>query len=330
MRQLLYLLLIPILIRPWYESNMQHSRVLLPLPLLVTACIASVVDPPAETGDDTAASSSGAEDAATLPLPSTTALPEPGSSSTDGGEAESSSTGPEGPGLGEPCHMHVQDCAAGLKCMPYSTDGSWWWNATACFPIVPDAQDLGEPCRWFGSPWSGYDDCGWGQVCWTLGDDETGECKGLCLTDDPDAGNYDNYDMYTCEDPHAIPNIGCQDCFCVCETPCDPLGQNCGDGQECIPLGNLFQCVPDASGDMGAYGDPCEFINVCDPGLVCLGAEAVPGGCGGAFGCCTPLCDVTQPNTCPGAAEGQICQRWYEPGEAPVGLENVGVCTVPL
>jgi len=305
-----------------------------PLALLVTACIAPVVGDPANSGDDTS-SSGGTDDTTTVAPPppppppatsSTTTPPEPGSTSTDGSETAGSSTGPGGLGEGEECNIHVQDCAPGLKCMPYDTDGSWWWNAAACFPIVPDPADLGEPCQWTGGLWSGYDDCGWGQVCWTFSEDEPGECKGLCLSDDPMDWDYDSF---TCEDPLATPYIGCQDCFCVCETPCDPLNQNCDEGQQCIPTGyDFFQCAPDASGDTGVYGDPCEYVNVCDPGLMCLEAAAVPG-CDGAIGCCSPFCDVTQPNTCPGAAEGQTCQAWYEPGEAPIGLENVGVCALP-
>jgi hypothetical protein len=115
--------------------------------------------------------------------------------------------------------------------------------------------------------------------------------------------------------------------------PSLPLAQECGEGQECIPdHTGFFFCGPDASGDAGAYSDSCEFINECDPGLVCLNPESTPVCDVMAGGCCTPVCDVTQPNTCPGAAEGQECQSWYEPGELPLpGLEEVGACSaVPL
>ena len=45
---------------------------------------------------------------------------------------------------------------------------------------------------------------------------------------------------------------------------------------DCYPRGinEVFTCVPDASGEMGVYGDPCEYINVCDPGLFCASAES--------------------------------------------------------
>lgn len=302
-------------------------RVLL-LSCLVTACVPSFVDEPQAEG-----SSSGSDQATTVPLPpadSTTTEPAASSGSTssatgpDASATAGSSTGPGGGlGEGEECELQLQGCAPGLKCMPYDDDGSGaFWNASACFPIAPDPANLGEECVWIGEPWSGYDTCGWGQVCWGF-DGEPGVCKGLCLTDDPEN---DLFETWTCEDPLAIPSIGCQSCFCTCEVPCDPLGQNCAEGQECMPVGELFECVPDASGDAGVYGDHCEFLNVCDPGLVCLDPSTVPG-CEGAAGCCTPLCDITQPNTCPG--EGQTCQAWYEPGSAPMGLEDVGACALP-
>lgn len=300
---------------------------LLSLSAAVAGCINTIelFDDDGTSGDPEPA------DATTLPLPppatSTTADPEPGSSTTVDPDPEptaGSSTGPGGLGEGEHCDLERQECAPGLKCMPYSTDGASLWNDSACFPIVPDPADLGEPCQWFGEPWSGYDDCGFAQVCWQVYEDQPGECKGLCLFSDPE-----DWDSSYCEDAAATPNFGCETCFCVCEVPCDPLGQICGDGLECQPDGDLFLCVPDASGELGAYGDPCEYVNVCDPGLACLNVDAVPG-CMGDAGCCSPYCDVTQPNTCPGAAEGQECTPWYQSGEAPPGFENVGVCAVPL
>ena len=250
------------------------------LPLLATACVAPLVDDPSDPGTTTESTGTG-DDATTVvqpPLPSTTTDPDGAALSTsddpDATATAASSTG-EGGGLseGEECELHLQECAPGLKCMPYSSDGSGSWDASACFPIDPDPAGLGEECVWIGAPWSGYDTCSWGQVCWSF-DGEPGVCKGLCLTDDP--ANQD-YETWTCEDPLAIPSIGCQSCFCTCEVPCDPLGQNCNEGQECVPLSQLFECVPDASGDAGVYGDPCEYINVCDPGLVCASDTCTPG-----------------------------------------------------
>lgn len=308
---------------------MRH-HVLRLFPLLATACVAPLADEPAEPTQSGSSTSTPTDDATTVPLPpppQTTTEPEPGTTisglDTDASATAGSSTG-GGLGEGEECELTAQDCASGLKCMPYSNDGSGAvWNATACFPIVPDPADVGEPCQWIGGVWSGYDDCGWSQICWSFDQDQPAVCKELCL-----AGHPEDFDTYTCEDPLAVPFIGCQTCFCVCELPCDPLAQDCGEDQECIPALELFECAPDASGDAGAYGEPCEYSNVCDPGLACLPPETVPG-CAGEIGCCTPYCDTTQPNTCPGAAEGQTCQPWYEPGAAPPGLEHVGACALP-
>ena len=307
----------------------RHHALLL-IPFLAVACVEPLVVDPDQTGETAGSTGTPTGDATTLPPPATTIDPPFPTSTSTSVDADSSasdgagsSTGPGGLGEGEECDLHLQDCAPGLKCMPYSTDGSTWWDATACFPVDPDPQGLGEPCQWQERPWSGHDDCGVGQVCWSY-DQLEGECKGLCLTDDPDHWNSQDY---TCEDPRAIPGTTCQDCFCYCEVPCDPLGQDCGEGEECVPYGDSFDCAPDASGDAGAYGDSCEFVNVCDPGLVCLDASDVPG-CESAIGCCSPLCDVTQPTTGPGAAEGQTCQPWYAEGTAPPGYENVGACVL--
>ncbi|MEX1367836.1 MAG: ribulose phosphate epimerase, partial [Nannocystaceae bacterium] len=101
------------------------------------------------------------------------------------------------------------------------------------------------------------------------------------------------------------------------------------DGQACYPINGSFSCGPDASGDAGAPGDPCEFINVCDPGSVCLDASAWPD-CAGSVGCCSPVCDISLPDPdaqCPG--EGQTCQPWYEQETVPIGYEDVGVCALP-
>ena len=35
-------------------------------------------------------------------------------------------------------------------------------------------------------------------------------------------------------------------------------------------------CAPDASGEGGAAGQTCEFINVCDPGTACVNPMLVP------------------------------------------------------
>lgn len=298
------------------------------IPCLAVLTAACLTRPVGDLPADEESSGGATDDAGTTsqpPMPSTTA-PGDGTTSADSGNdtfGEGPDTG-EGFGEGEECDFDSPDpgCAEGLKCMPYSNDGSGQPNAAACFPIHPEAVDLYEDCEWTGEVFSGYDNCGDNAFC----RDYTGEggtCQGFCLY------LSDDWDDVACEDPEAIPGWGCQSCFCTCDRYCNPLDAGaCFEGEGCYPVSHPdFVCEPDASGEMGTYGDPCEYINACDMGYFCVGSFAVPG-CEGV-GCCTPFCDLTQPNTCPGVAEGQQCVPWYEEGRAKAGLENLGACVLP-
>jgi hypothetical protein len=182
------------------------------------------------------------------------------------------------------------------------------------------------PCHVERSPLSGIDDCELGALCYDV-DPETleGTCVPMCV------GN--ERELY-CEDPNRYCYLSGDGAILPCLELCDPIEQDCPAGQACYPVQDAWVCAPDASGMLGAYGDPCEFINVCDPGLICLGASSVPPGlpCEGAAGCCTEVCDITDPagdQQCAGAAEGQQCLPWYEEVDAPVVLEDVGACALP-
>lgn len=139
-----------------------------------------------------------------------------------------------------------------------------------------------------------------------------------------------------CDDDNEFDNDGCTGCLVdrgfvcfndpsLCIPACDPLLQDCEVfGHACYPIAPAWGCWPDASGGDGQAGDRCGYVNVCDPGLICLDA--------GFFadcaverdldGCCSELCDLDAPS-CPGAGE---CTPYYEPGEAPEGLEHLGFC----
>jgi hypothetical protein len=102
-------------------------------------------------------------------------------------------------------------------------------------------------------------------------------------------------------------------------------------GEMCGPVNDVFACAPDASGDQGAFGDPCQFINSCDPGLVCL-SDSVFSNCQGAVGCCSTFCDVSDPTSdamCAALDPGMSCEPWYQPGMVPLGYEDLGACSVP-
>lgn len=299
---------------------MTTTRLAIVLALPLVGCVADPIEQPGDGGSTT---DDPATTATTSPDPTASGTTAGVTTSADGDTGTgSSSSGGGTAGLGEDCQLELQDCAEGLKCMPYSTDGSGWWNETACFPVDPEHVELGEPCQWEDFPWSGYDDCGPAAVCWDLVE-EPGECKGLCQMEVPG-----DWDTLFCEQEGTVPYVGCQDCFCICEQPCDPITQGCDEGQACFPTGDAFFCGADASTDE-EHGSPCEFINVCGPGLMCIDGTVVPG-CEGELGCCSTFCEVDQPNTCPGAAMGEECVSWYEAGEAPEGYENLGICSLPM
>jgi len=277
------------------------------------------------------------DDPDTSGTPVTTTLdPDTGDSMTSGA-TEVSSTGsvdpdsetgmmfllePDGGGVAFECDLFAQVCPEGEKCMPWGNDGGTW-NATRCSPIDDNPGQPGDECSVEGGAASGIDTCDLGSMCWDV-DPKTnmGICIAMCSGDESNP---------ICEDPDTTCSIANDGAIVLCLPSCDPIVQDCAEGQACYPVADDWVCGPDASGEMGGYGDACEFINVCDPGLMCLDASATPG-CVGAGGCCTEVCDLSDPTgdaQCTGAPEGQTCTPWYEEGTAPPGYEEVGACTLP-
>lgn len=78
------------------------------------------------------------------------------------------------------CDLVAQDCPRGLKCAPWSNDGSMAWNSTHCTPVEAEVGQPGDPCT-VEAPYSGFDDCALGAVCWDA-DPVTheGVCVALC------------------------------------------------------------------------------------------------------------------------------------------------------
>ncbi len=199
------------------------------------------------------------------------------------------------------CGYHDELCPEGSKC---SFDGTF--SETACFDLVPMPDGFEEPCEASETFPGGMDSCGYELLCWQ------GQCAPFC-----------DWDDFSCPPGYAC--SWCQDCALgVCLSQCDPLLQDCQDGDTCVPDDEGFTCVVDASGDQGAYGDPCEFINACDPGLTCVSADYVPE-CDAAS-CCSPFCDLESPQCPDDALE---CIPWYEEGQAPPGKEPIGLCGIP-
>lgn len=220
------------------------------------------------------------------------------------------------------CDHWAQDCPPGEKCMPWGAEGRSWWDGLRCQPIDPQPVADGDACVIEGWATSGVDNCERGSMCWDVDDaNGIGTCVAMC------SGNEASP---TCLAPQ-MECIVINGVIAVCLPSCDPLTQDCGQGQGCYPLDDVFACAPAVGGDEGSFGDPCAFINVCEPGLFCADAEGVPN-CVSSEGCCSTFCDVSDPTAsaaCPGAAGGQGCVAFYAEGQAPPGYDDVGVCVIP-
>ncbi len=221
---------------------------------------------------------------------------------------------------GDECSMWEESCPPGMKCMPWANDGGGSWNATKCVDIVPDPRQVGESCTVEGNGVSGIDDCDLHSMCWDV-DPETnmGECVAFCTGDEANP---------MCEQSNAHCNLSGDGVLILCLPFCHPLMPDCDEDEACVPVDGVFTCAPDASGDVGALGDPCEFINVCDPGLWCADASRVPE-CAGSTGCCAAFCDLDSAEPCEGWESGLECVAWYGPGQAPEGYETLGTCVLP-
>jgi hypothetical protein len=224
---------------------------------------------------------------------------------------------------GPECDLWAQDCPRGEKCMPWANDGGNAWNDVKCSPIAPDPNQPGEPCTVEGSGVSGIDDCDIGSMCWNV-DPETnmGTCVAMCTgsANDPQ-----------CPGECDVCSISGEGVLILCLPTCDPLVAPCPDGQTCTAINDGFACAPDASGLGGAAGDPCEFVNACDPGLFCADTALLPD-CD-SMACCTPYCDTTAADPCPGAAPGIECVPWWARGQEPPpnGCTSgaLGACVLP-
>ncbi|MCA9708051.1 MAG: ribulose phosphate epimerase [Myxococcales bacterium] len=222
---------------------------------------------------------------------------------------------PDDPSGPHECDMFAQDCPDGEKCMPWANDGGNAWNATRCSPVVDNPAQPGDMCTVEGSGVSGIDSCDLGSMCWDVDSEtNTGTCAPMCTGSEASP---------VCDDPDTTCINVNDGAIVLCLPLCDPLLQDCSDGSACYGIQESFTCVPDASGPMGLYGDPCEYINACDPGLFCADATLVPN-CQGSAGCCSEFCDLDDP-ACSGA--GQECVAWSDNPQP--GMELVGGCAIP-
>ena len=280
----------------------------------------SVEDAESSTSSDGAASTTTSGEGGTT-------TGEPASEASTHTDEPNASAGvldePENPGA--PCDPWTQNCPAGEKCAPWDSTGQGAWNATKCVPVDPNPAQPGEPCHVVESAASGIDDCDLGSVCWAV-DPETleGTCVAQCHGTESDP---------TCSTPGTVCSISNSGSLTLCLQECSPALGDCPPGQTCYGVGNTFICAPESAPGGGGYGDPCDQIGVCDPGLFCANARAVPECKGGsATGCCSSYCDLSDADpdaSCAAYSPTLVCVQWFEDGTAPEGYEHLGGCVDP-
>ncbi len=219
--------------------------------------------------------------------------------------------------LGDQCDNFAQDCPEGQKCAAWADDGSNSWNAVKCVEVTGTGTP-GDDCTTEGNL-TGMDSCIEGVMCWNTNAEGIGTCIALCTG--------------STEAPMCPKNTPCSiyagGSLNLCLSFCDPLLQDCPGADLCIPNVTNFVCVVDAGGEEGQANDPCEFANVCDPGLICLDPATGGAGCEqAAGGCCTPFCKFPD-GACPNP--DQSCVQWFDPMMLPENDPqlDIGVCAVP-
>ncbi|MBZ5713555.1 hypothetical protein [Nannocystis pusilla] len=221
------------------------------------------------------------------------------------------------PGPPPACDVYAQDCPSGFKCTaegPPPLDS----ESITCSPIVAEPDQAGEPCQVLVEGHFGPDTCDIGLFCDDVDPQtSTGTCAVMCQgsAGEPlcDVGS-------VCLGYSEIP---------LCIPRCDPLVQDCPAGDSCVYAGGPgFVCLEIHDLPANQLFEGCGDHWQCAPGLSCVAGEVAEECVIGVDGpgCCSPFCDLSSPS-CPGL--GQQCRAFYEPGEAPSGLENVGVCALP-
>ena len=199
-------------------------------------------------------------------------------------------------------------CASGYKCTPTSSATGSAWEYVGCIE-APGEDPPGAACvrEVPVSP----DSCDAGSVCWTADVSDTPKpatCRQLC---GPRA------DISACPvGQHCLDNIDGQAEVGVCLDSCDPLAPSCEPGLDCVFTSTHFVCMEIAK--LAAAGQPCGWVNDCAAGNLCVGAESVEGCMGSS--CCTPICDLDEPDSCMGPL---TCEALVE------GLAGVGSCVLP-
>lgn len=222
---------------------------------------------------------------------------------------------PDGGGSGQ-CDPTVQDCPRGEKCTAVADKPGDPWGANTCVPVTGEGQ-IGDPCDIENGKYTGLDNCDLGLIC-LLTDDEGkgGACVEFCNVDSE------------CPKTGAKCVVYNDGSLPICLVDCDPLVQDCPEGQACYnSAGDNFVCFKQsAKPGEGGPGSECAYINQCQKGSYCANPASVDG-CGAESGCCTPYCPVSGGDApCQGMEK---CVAFFVMGMAPPGYEDVGVCVIP-
>ena len=311
---------------PPLYSSMSHPRTTrstrvasLAVLLALAACSKEAVTPNADetTGNDTGETSNGEGNESSMSGdgdgdPTTTTATTNTTNTTD-------PTGfvPEIDALStNTCDPAIQDCPDGEKCTGYVVmQGNCCVDANKCVEVIGNAQ-LGDPCV----RTEDNDDCAEGLFCMTMTSGSTGD--GVCLA-------FCNVATQDCADD-GLPDANCisfnDGTLPLCQDSCDPITQDCDPQLGCYGVGTQgFACaLPGYAPGQGNDGDECYTIQSCLPGLGCTAADVLSD-CNAAR-CCSPYCDLSEPDPC---TQPEECVPYYEPGTAPPGYENVGLCAVP-
>lgn len=227
-------------------------------------------------------------------------------------------------GAGGQCNLFIQDCPEGQKCSAFSEDGGIFPNGTRCVPVGPNPVGPGDDCVVEGKFGDGIDNCEKGSLCLDIENDGMATCVAYCTgsMDDPECPNQDSDRCSFLFEP-TVP---------LCFPSCDPLIQNCGPGEACVPneaalSAPFFVCMPRVFPQApGSYGDACIALSGCDPGNLCIFGENLPS-CAGVY-CCSVWCDLTANEPCAQFDPTLKCVPWFEPGQETPGYENVGICGI--
>lgn len=181
-----------------------------------------------------------------------------------------------------------------------------------------DPAQPGEACTVEGDPLSGVDNCDLGSICWAVNDKNVGVCIEQCIG---------TPDMPVCAGVGDACRSQDSDVVSICIQSCDPFDSECDLDEVCVPVGWEFICLHAEGG--GQLHEPCQVLNECASGLVCVTAEGNPNCEQNALGCCGALCDLSvkpDPDT---QCTDQTCTPLFDVDPLPPGVQDIGVCRTP-